>query len=1087
MPETATIAAMRCLCLVLISASVLPAAGPQGYYRQPALHGDALVFASEGDLWKVPAAGGTAQRLTTHPGKESFPAISSDGKTVAFSAEYEGPQELYTMPLDGGLPVRHTFDASDPVVCGWTPQGEILYSTEKHSTLPNHQLVVLDPATHRRGLLPLAQASHGAVDPANGTLVFVRLPKQHSSTKRYRGGWAENLWRFREGDAEAAPLCGDDWGTNREPMWWQGRIYFVSDRDGILNLWSMQPDGSAVQQVTRHRSLDVKSPCLHGGRIVYQHGADLRLLDLASGRDETVPITLATDFDQRRERWVKKPMEYLTAAHLAPSGDRVVLTARGQVFVVPVEGGRLVEAPRKEGVRYRNGQFFPDGTSLLVESDESGEIEFWKLPANGVGVPQPLSQEGAMFRYNGRPSLDGKWIAWSDRNHRLWVRHLESQKSTMVAESMPDEISDFAWAPDSSWLAYAEEAPNTCRQIRLYRVADGRRVDATSDRVHSFSPAWSPDGKWLYFLSDRELRTLVESPWGPRQPEPYFAEVTKIYALSLQKGLRFPFRQPDEPGLRTTGKPTAQSPPPAGAEAAPAGLVVDAEGLRERIEEVPVPAGNYRKLAAGRKHLYWTSKPEGFDAKQALRSLEIKNRPGKPAVLVEDISGYELSLNGKKLLLRRGDSFFVIASDAAAPAKLDDAGLKLDGWAFSFSPQEEWKQIYAEAWRMLRDFFYDRGMHGLDWPAVRQKYLPLVERVADRAELNDVLSEMLGELSALHLYVRLGDLREGPEQIGTASLGGRFSRDDTAGGWRLEHVFRTDPDFPSSRSPLARPGVEAHPGDILTAINGRSALALADPAQALRNLAGRDVLLEFKRGDALRDVVVRPVTAGAETDLRYDEWEFTRRLEVEEKGQGKLGYVHLRAMGEENMAEWARDFYPVFNRQGLIIDVRNNRGGNIDSWILGRLLRKAWFFWAPPVGSPYWNMQYAFRGHLVVLCNEKTASDGEAFCEGFKRLGLGKVIGTRTWGGEIWLNAQRWLVDNGMATAAERGVYGPEGTWLIEGHGVDPDIVVDNPPHATFAGQDAQLDAAIRHLQELIAKDPRPVPPVPQRPNKAGP
>lgn len=1088
---------LAALFTLLLTSLTLPAQSPSGYYRFPALHGDTIVFTAEGDLWRVAAGGGVAQRLTTHPGSETHAAISPDGLTLAFSAEYEGPTEVYTMPLAGGLPVRHTFDGSAARVVGWTPDGQVLYATESFSTLPNWQLARLDPKTAARRLLPLAQASQGAFDPEGKALVFARFSKQSSSTKRYHGGWVENLWRFTEGDAEATPLTSDFKGTSRSPMWWQGRIYFASDRDGVMNLWSMKPDASDLKALTKHRDFDVKSPSLQGGRIVYQHGADLRLVNIASGRDIALDIRLASDFDQQREKWVKKPLDFLTAAHLSPNGDRVVFTARGQVFVAPVETGRFVEVPRASGVRYRNARFLPDGNSLLALSDESGELEFHRLPANGVGASEALTTNGTVFRFAGMPSPDGKHLLWADKDRKLWLHELATHQTKLVAESARDAFDDYEWSPDSQWIAYTDAAANRIQQVHLYRVTDGTRVIATSDRVESYSPAWSPDGKWLYFLSDREMRSLVGSPWGPRQPEPHFTETTKIYALALTKGQRSPFTPKDE---LSSAKPdekksddkkeepekskSDEKKPEKAAKATP--VNIDLDGLATRLYEVPVPAGNYSRLHATPKHLLWTARDTGFNTKAQLRQLEITSKDPKPKTLVEDATSWELSHDGKKLLVRKGEAFYVIAADASAPAKLDDQ-VNLGGWTFPITPREEWRQIYTESWRMMRDYFYDRAMHRLDWPAMRRKYLPLVDRVSDRAELNDVIYELVGELSTLHINVRFGDQRETPDQVKPASLGARLTRDEAAGGWRVEQVHRGDPDYPEQLAPLARAGVEVGPGDVITTINGRPTLSVVHPEMLLRQQAGKQVLLDVKPRDAgaLRPVLVKPISAERATDLRYDEWELTRRERVEEAGRGQIGYVHLRAMGSEDIAQWTRGFFPVFQRQGLIIDVRNNRGGNIDSWILERLLRKAWFYWQPRVGEPYWNMQYAFRGHITVICNERTASDGEAFSEGFKRLGLGKVIGTRTWGGEIWLSAQRWLVDSGMATAAELGVYGPEGTWLIEGHGVEPDLVVDNLPHATFNGGDAQLDAAVKHLQELIAKDPRPVPPTPKYPDKS--
>jgi tricorn protease len=1103
------------LLLCLVFPAVTIAESPLGFYRFPAIHEDMIVFTAEGDLWRVGVKGGVAQRLTTHLGSETSAAISPDGKTLAFSAEYEGPTEVYTMPLAGGLPDRQTFHGRVARVVGWTPGGEVLYTTEAYSTLPNWQLVAVNPQTGMRRVLPLAQAAQGVFENSGKQLFFTRLARQSSSTKRYQGGTAENLWRFAESDPEALPLTSDFKGSSRDPMWWKGRVYFTCDRDGIMNLWSMKPDGTDLKQHTKHKDFDVKSPALHDGRIVYQHGADLRLLTISNGRDVALDIRLASDFDQTRERWVKKPMDFLTSAHVSPNGDRLVLTARGQVLVAPVESGRFVELPRKPDVRYRNARFLPDGKSIITLSDESGELEFWQLPANGVGAGAALTTNGTVFRFAGVPSPDGKRIAWADKDRKLWMHELASQQTTLVASSVRDSLDDFAWSPDSQWIAYSDPASNWVQQIHLYRVADGTSTPVTSDRVECYNAAWSPDGKWLYFLSDRELRSLTSSPWGPRQPEPFFTEATKIYALAVTKEQRWPFvpkseLQVDEPREKKDDKKEEtpdkrEQPEPADPaaenerrdetriwkelkekKASTVTVKIDSENLPSRLFEVPLPAGNYSGLKVTAKHLLYVQGDLGFNAKSHLKQLEITDKDPKPKTLVEDLRSYELSGDGKKLLIRKGDAFHVIAADTAAPAKLEKA-VDLGNWSLSIIPREEWRQIYTEAWRMLRDFFYDRDLHGVDWPAMRAKYLPLVDRVSDRAELNDVIYELVGELSALHIFVRYGDQREGLDQVRPASLGANLLPDEAAGGWRVERVYRGDPDYPDQLSPLQQPGVGVSVGDIITAINGRSTVQEPHPELLLRNQAGKQVLLDVKpaSGGTNRQVIVKPISGEREADLRYDEWELTRRKRVEQLGQGQIGYVHLRAMGASDIAAWARGFFPVFNRQGLIIDVRHNRGGNIDAWILEKLLRKAWFYWQKRVGEPYWNMHFAFRGHVTVLCNERTASDGEAFSEGFKRLGLGKVIGTRTWGGEVWLSAQRWLVDSGMATAAETGVYGPEGEWLIEGHGVDPDIVVDNLPHATFNGGDAQLEAAVKHLQELMANDPRPVPATPRHPDKS--
>jgi len=1078
------------LFIVFLLPGILKSQQTRGYYRFPTIHGDTIVFSAEGDLWRVGLQGGMARRLTSHPGEETSPAISPDGKTLAFTAQYEGPSEIYTMPLEGGLPARRTFLGEGAAAVGWTPDGKLLYTTGHYATLPNAQLAVIDLNTGKNALLPLSQASEGTYDPSGKTLFFTRLPFQGSHTKRYKGGTAQNLWRYTDGQPEAIALTADYPGTSKNPMWWKGRIYFASDRDGTMNIWSMREDGRDLRQHTHNRGFDVQSPSTSDGRIVYQLGADIHLYDIASNRDTALDVTLISDFDQMREKWVQKPLEYLTAAHLSPDGDRLVLTARGQVFVAPAAQGRFVEATQKKGIRYRGALFLPDGKTLLALTDESGELEFCRIPANGVGETERLTNDGKVFRFDGVPSPDGKTIAYTDKDQQLWTYHLEQKTQTRVAVSLEDNFDDLRWSPDSKWLAYVETAANSFRQIKLYHLTDGRITTLTGDRVDSYSPAWSPDGKWIYFLSDRNLQSTVPSPWGPRQPEPYFEKTTKIYLAALKKDFRSPFEPPDELHPEDAGKKEADK-PKTGSQAAesaaktPPEVTIDAEGLQTRVIEVPVPAGNYRGLLINDKRLFYLSGDSPMGGKRNLIALDITNKEPKPKTLVEDIRTYELSSDGKKLMARKGEDFYVFDSSSDAPAKLDDKKVNLKDWTFSLIPREEWRHMFTEAWRLERDYFYDPKLHGVDWPGTLQRYLPLADRVTTRGELSDLIAQLVGELSALHIFVVGGDFRKGPDEIMPASLGAALACDEQAGGYRIEHIYKSEPDYVNRLSPLAKPDLGVKEQDVILAVDGVPSLSVPDPAVLLRNKAGKQVLLRIKSLDKTRDVIVVPISPSRESSLRYDEWEYTRRLQVEDPAKGEIGYVHLRAMGGGNYSEWAKNFYPIFNRKGLIIDVRHNSGGNIDSWILEKLMRRAWFFWQRRVGNPTWNMQYAFRGHMVVLCDERTASDGEAFTEGFRRLGLGKVIGTRTWGGEIWLSFDNWLEDNGIASAAEVGVYGPEGKWLIEGHGVDPDVVVDNLPHATFGGQDAQLEAAVRYLQEQIRLHPVTVPPAPPRPDKS--
>lgn len=1097
----------RIMLSVFLCAAAGMAQNNRGYYRYPAIHGDTIVFTSEGDLWSVGVEGGVARRLTSHPGEETRAALSPDGKTIAFSANYEGPTEVYTMPAVGGLPARRTFDGNANVV-GWTPDGKILYATRRYSTLPDTQLATID-AENRVELVPLSEASQGCYDKAGTTLYFTRMPFQGSYAKRYQGGTAQNLWKYTSGK-EAVPLTSDFAGTSKNAMWWNGRVYFLSDRDGTMNVWSMNENGKDLRQHTKHQGWDIKGASLSNGRIVYQMGADLYSLDIASGSDKQIHIELASDFDNLREHWIKTPLDYATSAHISPDGNRVVLTSRGRTFVAPVKQGRFVEIPSMKPGRTRDARFMGDGKSLLILSTESGEVELWKAPANGVGPGEQITKNGKVLRWEAIPSPDGKWIAHQDKDNQLWVletatmaeKRLGVLEGTGNSEAQWDEVR---WSPDSRWLLFDREAPNGLNQVMLYNVEKAVMTPLTTDRYDNHGASWSADSKWIYFLSDRSLKSVVLNPWGSRSPDPFFDRAVKIYALALQKGLRSPFepadelhpeKAPEKPDVKTDAKPDVKpdaKPDASKKDEKPAAdkkIDIDLDGIAARIQEVPVPPGNYSNLEVAGNRLCWIDRNSAEPFKGILQCADINNKGDKPETLMEDIRGFEVSADGKKILIRKQAELLVV--DAAAkgaalkdPKTLADGQVDVKNWTFSVIPVNEFKEAFADAWRLHRDYFYDRNMHGVNWTAMRDKYGELLNRVRDRAELDDLISEMVSELSALHTFVGGGDIRRGTDQIQLAALGALLVRDPGAGGYRIQHIYRSDPDRPDRASPLARPGVDIADGYVLLSINGRDTLS-TDPGELLRNQAGKQVLLSVrpKGKTEARDVIVKPISIQQDNDLRYHEWEYTRRLKVDEASGGKIGYVHLRAMGPNDINQWTEEYTPVFNRAGLIVDVRHNGGGNIDSWILAKLVRKAWMYWQPRVGHPYWNMQGAFRGHLVVLCDQWTGSDGEAFTEGFRRLGLGKVIGMRTWGGEIWLSASNRLADRGVATAAENGVFGPERKWLIEGHGVDPDIVVDNLPRASFEGKDAQLQTAIEYLQRLIKEKPIETPLAPDYPIK---
>jgi tricorn protease len=1078
-----------CLLLVVtfFSYGILSAQGFEGYYQSPAIHNTTIVFAAEGDLWTVPLNGGLAQRLTTHQEEENFPSISPDGKTIAFSASYEGPLEVYTMPISGGLPIRWTYERDASITNSWTPDGKVVYNTRAYSKVPDNQIITIDLATKEKKRIPLAQASEASYNSTGKTVYFVRPAYHRNVTKRYKGGTARQIWKFTQGADEAIKLTKEHLGGSHHPMWFSGRVYFISDRDGMMNIWSMNENGEDLKQHTTHKEFDVRSASISKGIIVYQMAADLWQHNLASNKSKKINIKLVSDLDQLREKWDDNPAQYITSVHSDADGERIIITARGRVFVAPVKSGRFVAFTDKAAVRFRDAVFSHDGAHIYTLSDESGEFEFVSMPSNGQGSEKRITSNGDLLRYGGEPSSDGKWMAYDDLESNMYVLNIATGVSKKISTNQ-EGIRDFSWSPDNKWLAFVQSALNTMTQIKIYNVETGASFDLTTDRANSFNPRWSPDGAFIYFLSDRSFTSIVGSPWGTRQPEPYFDASEKIYHVALKSGTRSPFREDDELALEnkkedTSSKTDQKKKNESAEKKAELVVTIDDAGIQERLIEVPVKPGNYSGLEVTKKALYLMSNETGVDAKSHLSFVKIDSKEVHLETMVSDVNSFETSGNGEKILVRKGKNYHMLDAGIAKVSDLSKSKINLSGWKFAITPREDWKQIFTDAWRMERDYFYDKNMHGVDWDAMHSKYLPLVDRVTTRHELSDLIGRFVGELSALHTSVRGGDQRGDDKNISVASLGAIFTRDAQNNGFRIEYIYKVDPDYPDQKSPLDDPYLEVRAGDVITQVNGKDALSAIDIGALIRNEAGKQVRLTVLRGTASRDIIVKPVAN--DYNLRYSDWEYGNRLDVEEKGENEIGYLHLRAMGSNDISQFYREFYPVFNKSGLIVDVRYNFGGNIDSFILEKLLRKAWMYWKSRSGEPYWNMPYAFRGHIVVLVNENTYSDGEAFADGFKKLELGTTIGTRTWGGEIWLGNSNTLSDNGLARAPMHGVYGDNGEWLIEGHGFEPDIEVDNLPHSTFNGQDAQLDAALKYLQQRIKEDPREVPDPPAYPDKS--
>ncbi|MBZ9611010.1 S41 family peptidase [Rheinheimera maricola] len=1066
------------LSTALFSMLSLPLYAVQGYYRSPVLQQDQLVFTAEGDLWQASINSSNARRLTSHMAEETQALISPDGTQLAFVADYDGASEIYLMPLSGGVAKRISYENSRVRIQQWLTDGRILYATDSAAGPANYWLLkTVDPQTLVADTLPLADAASGSIDEQGGQVFFGRFGIQLTgdNTKVYRGGAMGELWQWALGSKnEAVRLAADHNGNISQPVFYQGRVYFVSDADGNSNIWSVAGNGDDITQHSFHKDWRIGRISVSNGQVLYQLGADLQLLQLDNGQSRSLPLQIQSDLVQQRERIIAKPLQYFNSAHYHTQhddSDKVVVTARSQLAVVQPGQQRLVQISTPAGSRSREAVLSKDGNWVYAINDHSGENEIWRFAADGSDNAKQLTSDGRVWRWQLKLSPDGEQLAHDDKNGDLWLLNLATGRNTKVYQGGIglSGYDDINWSADSKLLSFTLNPADQGRsQVVLYSVLEQQSAVITSEKYDAFSPAFSVDGLWLYFISNRQLIATPGHPWGDRNLGPMFDKRSQVFAVSLKQQACFAF----QPAQEVVSCDDAQAKTSLTAKKASR---VDWNGISSRLWQVPVAAGNYQQLALNDKRLYVLDRDASVGAKPVLKQIEFSQTEAKAEVFASDVSDYQLAVNGKKLFMRKhsgqgaGD-MYVVEAAAKVTSELNKAKLNVASWQLSIDPVEEWQQMFADGWRMHRDFLFDKGMRGLDWNASKAKYQPLLQRVTDRHELDDIFAQMMGELNVLHSQVRGGEYRADDSTAKAASLGAELI--PTKGGLLIKHIYRTDTELPAQAAPLAKPGVAAKAGDIITAVNGQTVTTLASLTNLLRNQAGKPVLLNLTRDKLQWQTMVEPVSSGYDSLLRYQDWVSGNQQKVVLASDNQFGYLHLYAMGPNDIANFAREFYAHYDKPGLIIDVRRNRGGNIDSWIIEKLLRRAWAFWQPTQGAAYTNMQQAFRGHLVVLTDQLTYSDGETFAAGIKAQHLGPLIGKRTAGAGVWLSGRNRLADNGMARVAETAQFALDGRWIIEGYGVTPDIAVDNLPYAHFNGTDSQLERAIGYLQQQLQNQP---------------
>ncbi len=1074
---------------ILTLAVVLTAAAPAGVsasapgasqlMRNPDISAEHLVFTYEDDLWLAPASGGRAHRLTNGPGFETAGRFSPDGQWVAFTGDYDGGADVYVMPTAGGAPRRLTFHAGADQTLDWHPDGRrILFRSAREHPLGQPQLFLVD----REGGLPEKVAvDRGALasfSPDGKRLAYNRIAREGATWKRYQGGMAQDVWvaDFASG---AIVKVTDFEGTDNFPMWWQDSIVFLSDReDGTLNLYAMDPAGSGVTRLTQYRDYDVKSPGCGAGMVVYQHAGGLRVLDLATGADREVAIDVATDRAPMRSELVDAAPA-TGSFGLSPAGERLLLEARGEILSLPAEKGEWFDLSRSSASREKNAAWSPDGRWVCFVSDRSGEEQLYLADQRGRDPWRSLTPDNRGFLLQPVWSPDSQRILWGDKFMRLNMVDVGTGKITVIDQGEYDDawerwgILDYVWSPDGQWVAYSKNTENMNEVICLYGLASGKITQVTDDFFTSWSPGFDPEGRYLWFLSNRTFTPIMD-----RQDQNHiFMDLAKPYLVLLKDGERSPFFE--DPGLVTATvddkKADDKKDPDGSGDAGKAAATrVDLAGLGERVLAVPgVDAGNYFRLTATADGCLMLRRDEPIFSKYqtvddrtaesdlALVAYDIEEREAKD--LGAGLANYHLSADGKKMAYRAGAAYGVV--DAGQEFKPGDGAVDLDGVRLRVDRAQEYRQMFDEAWRIERDWFYDEGMHGVDWRKIHDKYAALVPWCGARGDLTYLIGEMIAELNIGHTYVYGGDQQHAGEPSRTAMLGCDFAVDQPSGGVRIARILPGRSWDADARSPLDEPGVDVREGDFLLAVDGRSLAPRANPYELLADGAGRTVELtvaDNPEGKHPRTVVVEPLRG--EVGLRYRAWVEANRRYVEEKSGGRLGYLHLPDMGEAGLVEFGAYWYPQAGKEGLVIDERDNGGGFVGDMIIDRLERVLWSMTIPREGGPGRNPERVFHGPLAVLINEDTGSNGEFFAEAVKVRDLATVIGMRTWGGAIGIEPHQDLVDGGTVTPPQFGLYDLHGKWIIEGRGVEPHLAVQNQPANVVAGKDEQLDFAIGHL-----------------------
>ena len=1093
------------LCILICIGARADAQPEARLLRFPTVSKDAVVFSYAGDLYSVARTGGTARRLTTDVGNEIFARFSPDGKTLAFTGQYDGNTEVYTMPATGGAPVRLTWTATlgrddlgdrmgpNNIVMTWKNDNSgIVYRSRKTSFNDfKGQLYVADVKGGLSTELPFSVGGWCSYAPDNSKLAMNMIFREFRTWKYYKGGMADDIYMYDFATGQMQNITNNP-AQDIIPMWYGDKIYFCSDRDRTMNIFVYDIPTAQVRKVTNYTEYDVKFPSLGSDAIVYENGGYIYLLDLKTGSSSKVTIAIADDGAIGRNEMVDASAFIEGGDYdLGPDGNRMTVTARGDIWTIPAKEGITRNLTKTPGVHERSVTWSPDGKYLAYISDATGEDEIYIRTQDGLEAPMQLTTNGDTYKYWLGWSPDSKKLVWADKKLRLQYVDINTKQVTLVDQAHAWEHGGANWSPDSRWIVYGRTDDDFRGKVFLYDTQSKASTLVSDHWYEAYGGVFSPDGKYLYFVSDRDFNpTYSRTEWNHS-----YADMSKVYLVTLAKSTPSPFApKNDEVQVKvdTTAaasaktadtkkkgdkeKPEEVKDKPA-TPAVPA-TVIDLDGIQERSVALPISAGNYFGITPVEDAVYYvassTKSPRGI--------LKVYNLKDKKEKDIGEYGSYVISSNKKKMLISKDGGFAIIDLPKDKVASLDKK-VDMSNMKLVVDRKAEWAQIYYESWRQMRDFFYDPGMHGIDWNAMKKKYEVLLPYVNHRQDLTYIIGELIGELSVGHAYVGGGDVPK-TERLPQGLLGAKVSR-DASGYFKIDKILKGENWTASTRSPLTEVGVNVNVGDYIIEVNGVSTQTVKDVYQLLVNTAGKTVELTVNsKPDKAGSRKTLVVPTGDESDLYYLEWVRKNIDYVSAKTNGQVGYIHIPDMGSGGLNEFVKYYYPQLQKKALIIDDRGNGGGNVSPQIAERLNRKPVFVDMPRnVTLPNTDPESAY-GPKVLLIDQYSASDGDIFPYRFRSLGLGKIVGRRSWGGIVGIRGSLPFIDGGILNRPEFANYDIDGkSWPIEGYGVDPDIQVFNSPADEYKGEDDQLDKALEVIMEEL-KNRKEIPPPPPYPKR---